>query len=141
MEFKVESSSKKLLAYFNHIIPCIISILGLQSSRRAMLVKVTRDTPDDHLGSTVPIEWADCYLVVIRPPSRLTPATLMSVTQTLVHEMIHVKQLARGTLKFTDGGKIWAGQYYSNDTNYLDMPWEQDAFAKTEITVRRVLEI
>ena len=142
MEFKIESSNKKILTFFKHVMPNMLDALKLSNSRRAVLVKVTDDTPEGIEGSTVPIDWADCYLVLVKPPARITTSSLLAVTQTLTHEMIHVRQLAKGILKFTpDNGRIWQGQYYSADTPYLDQPWELDAFAKTEITFRRVIEI
>jgi len=55
--------------------------------------------------------------------------------------MVHVKQLAKGTLKpLGSGVNIWAGKKYSKKTKYLDMPWELDAFARQEIILRRAIE-
>jgi hypothetical protein len=32
------------------------------------------------------------------------------------------------------------GRRYTKKTRYLDQPWEQDAFARQEIIVRRAIE-
>ena len=49
----------------------------------------------------------------------------------LGHEMVHVKQLAKGILKNKQNGvNIWAGKRYTNKIAYLDMPWEIEAFSK-----------
>lgn len=140
MEFKVEARSKRLLTYFNTIMPALIENLGLTNSRRAVLVKVTGDVEARSEGTTHYIEWCDCYVVMVRPPARWNAATVMATTNTLVHEMIHVRQLALGLLKFTPKGRIWRGKYYSSTTPYLSQPWEIDAFERTELTLRRTLE-
>ena len=60
---------------------------------------------------------------------------------TLAHEMVHVRQMAKGTLKsVAKGYSTWNGKLYnSKKTKYLDQPWEQDAFAKQELIFRRAI--
>jgi hypothetical protein len=75
-------------------------------------------------------------MVVIKPNRRLKEIGL-----TLAHEMVHVKQMAKGTLKSTKNGvSIWAGKKYSKKTAYLSMPWEIEAFSKQELILRRAIE-
>lgn len=47
---------------------------------------------------------------------------------TLAHEMVHVRQIARGTLRLDGdlGRPVWRGHAY--DGSYADMPWEVEAF-------------
>jgi hypothetical protein len=60
---------------------------------------------------------------------------------TLAHELVHVKQMAKGILKSTkNGSQIWAGKKYSKRTKYLDRPWEIEAFSKQELILRRAFE-
>jgi hypothetical protein len=59
---------------------------------------------------------------------------------TLAHELVHVRQLAKGILKITPRGKKWRGKFYSRSTPYLDQPWEQEAFARQEIVFRRAID-
>jgi hypothetical protein len=48
--------------------------------------------------------------------------------------------LAKGQLKYlTKQNRIWMGRHYTKKTRYLDQPWEQDAFARQEIIVRRAI--
>ena len=54
---------------------------------------------------------------------------------TLAHEMVHVKQYAKGELRdlmSKDNMVVWQGErrFISNDTEeaYLSQPWEQEAF-------------
>lgn len=59
---------------------------------------------------------------------------------TLAHEMIHAKQIARGTMKIIDRDTtIWRGKTFINaDHHYLDTPWELEAFKMQELLVRRI---
>jgi hypothetical protein len=142
MEYAVEASNQKSQKFLNHLMPSMIEQLGLTNSRRAVLVKVTDDIPDGMEGATLNVELADCYLVLIRTPKRLSKIALLNVATTLAHEMVHVRQLAKGMLKFLPNeNKIWMGKRYSKKTHYLDQPWEIDAFARQEIVLRRAIEL
>lgn len=62
---------------------------------------------------------------------------------TLAHEMVHVKQIAKGTLKyFIEAGEevaIWRGKRVDTDNLlYVDRPWELEAYSKQEVLVRRI---
>jgi hypothetical protein len=70
----------------------------------------------------------------------LSPAKWQDLGVTLAHEMVHVRQLAKGMLRVEGGNKWWMGKKYSKRTKYLDMPWELDAFSRQEILFRRALE-
>ena len=140
MEYKVEASNKKVQKYLASLMPKFITELGLSNSRRAVLVKVTGDTQDGMEGSTEYLQWADCYLVLIRPPARQTLASTIQLSTTLAHEMVHVRQMAKGILKVTNKGTFWRGKKYTKSTPYLQLPWEVDAFARQEIVFRRAIE-
>ena len=76
------------------------------------------------------------FLIEIHPG--LGAPTILSV---LAHEMVHVKQLAKGVLKTRKTGSfIWAGKRYSKKTEYLSMPWEIEAFSKQELILRRAFQ-
>ena len=97
---------------------------------------------DDMQGSTLNIEIADCYLVLIKQPKRVTKASLLEMGTTLAHEMVHVRQLAKGQMKFLPNqARIWMGKRYNKRTHYLDQPWELDAFARQEILFRKAIEL
>ena len=142
MEFKVEASNSKTRKFLETLMPSMIDQLGLSNSKRAVLVKVTNDIQAGFEGSTTYIDFADCYLVLIKQENRLTKTRLLNMATTLSHEMVHVRQLAKGIMKFKSGGvRIWKGKRYTKKTHYLDMPWELDAFAKQEIILRRAIEL
>ena len=53
-----------------------------------------------------------------------------NVIKTVLHEMVHVKQYAKGELKerYKYGHKqLWKGKDHS-DTDYWDQPWEKEAY-------------
>lgn len=134
MEYKIEGSVRNR-KFFNAIMPSMIKQLGLTNSRKTLVVKIENDETKN-LGYTIPMEPLDAYIVVVKPTRKLKDMGL-----TLAHEMVHVRQMAKGILKQgKNGSQIWAGKKYSKKTKYLDMPWEQDAFARTEILFRRAIE-
>ena len=142
MEYDVSADNPKLKKFLNSLMPSFIEQLGLVNSKRAVLVKVTKDLDDDFQGATMNIEVADCMMVLIKSPKRVTPISIMEMATTLAHEMVHVKQLAKGQMRFLPNeARIWKGKRYSKKTKYLDMPWELDAFSKQEILLRRAIEI
>lgn len=141
MEYKVEASSAKVQKFLDAIMPSIIEQVGLTNSRKAVLVKVTDDIQEGMEGATLNMEFADCYLVLIKPTKRVTKISLLNMALTLAHEMVHVRQLAKGIMKFLPNNeRVWMGKRYSKKTKYLDMPWELDAFARQEIVLRKAIE-
>lgn len=142
MEYEVTADSPRIKKFLASLMPSYIKQLGLTNSKRAVLVKVTKDLEEDFQGATMNIELADCMMVLLKPPKRLTPNSLLDLAATLAHEMVHVKQLAKGQMKFLPNeARIWKGKRYSKKTKYLDMPWEIDAFSKQELLLRRAIQI
>ncbi len=141
MEFAVEATNKPVKKFIETLMPSMITQLGLANSRKAVLVKVTNEGLDGMRGSTTDIPIADCYLVLIKPPKRVTVPNLTDMALTLSHEMVHVRQYAKGQLKSLPKSiTIWMGKKYSKKTKYLDQPWEIDAFSRQELVLRRALD-
>jgi len=142
MEYLVEASNPTVTKFLDSLMPSMIEQLGLTRSRRAVLIKVTNDIEEGMQGATLNIDIADCYLVLIKKPKRLTKANLLEMGTTLAHEMVHVRQLAKGQMKFLPNqARIWMGKRYTKRTHYLDQPWELDAFARQEIVFRKAIEL
>ena len=142
MDYLVEAANPKVSQFLNSLMPSMVEQLGLTRSRRAVLIKVTDEIDEGMQGATLNIDIADCYLVLIKKPKRLTKASLLDMGTTLAHEMVHVRQLAKGQMKFLPNqNRIWMGKRYSNKTHYLDQPWELDAFARQEIVFRKAIEL
>lgn len=133
MEFKVESKSKVRREFLSAIMPSMIKQLKLERIDKAVLVRVSNDC--EGMGMTVPLDFIGSYMIIVKP------APLVSMGITLAHEMVHVKQMAKGYLKGDGkGNHFWCGKKYSKKTKYLDMPWELDAFARQEIILRKAIE-
>ena len=142
MEYLVEATTPNVSKFLDSLMPSMIEQLGLTRSRRAVLIKVTDEIEDGMQGATLNIEIADCYLVLIKQPKRVTKASLLEMGTTLAHEMVHVRQLAKGQMKFLPNqARIWMGKRYNKRTHYLDQPWELDAFARQEILFRKAIEL
>jgi len=56
-------------------------------------------------------------------------ADVQSIIATLAHEMVHIKQFARGELRMLYAGYCakWKGEKYTDDTLYETCPWEVEA--------------
>lgn len=59
----------------------------------------------------------------------------------MAHEMVHVKQYAKGQIKHTRNGKgrKWMGK--SIRASYYDCPWEVEAFSKERVLANKVFRI
>lgn len=135
MEVKVEGSRRNK-KFVEAMLPSMLSQLKLENCRKGLLIRIY-DECEDNQGITLDLTQATgCYLIVIKPARYLKDIGL-----TLAHELVHVKQMAKGILKSTrTGAQIWAGKKYSKRTKYLDRPWEIEAFSKQELILRRAFE-
>ena len=133
MEFHVDGRGQTK-RFVESLLPSMLEQLKLTTSKKFLHVMIDRDLED--LGTTVPLNGLDTYLVVIKPQK---DKTLLGAT--LAHELTHVAQFAKGTLQLTPRGKLWKGKYYGRKVPYLEQPWEIQAFAKQEIIMRRAIEL
>jgi len=115
--------------------PSMLRQLNLENSKRVLLIRVA-DECGDNQGATVDLGKTLGIVVILKPRRNLKDVGL-----TLAHEMVHVKQLAKGQLKTRKTGSyVWAGKRYGKKTEYLSMPWEIEAFSKQELILRRAFE-
>jgi hypothetical protein len=134
MEFKVEAG-KRTKKFIEALMPSIIQQLKLETSTKVVVIRVANECGTNQ-GATVDLGINLGYMVVIKPTR-----SLKDLGVTLAHEMVHVKQLAKGQLKHRKTGSyIWSGKRFSKKTEYLSMPWEIEAFSKQELILRRALE-
>ena len=133
MDYRVEARSQKKKKFIEAILPSMVAQLGLTNSRKSVFIKLEQDC--EGMGYTVPIDLLDSYVVIIKPTM-----SIKDIGLTLAHEMVHVRQFAKGILKSKNGVNYWRGKRYSKRTKYLDCPWEQDAFARQEIIFRKSIQ-
>ena len=131
MEYIVESKNADHKKWIEALLPSMIKQLGLTRSRKTVLITVEKC---ESMGVTYPLDPIDSYVIAINP------GKLKDIGLTLAHEMVHVRQMAKGILQVKSGKNYWKGKRYTKRTKYLDQPWEQDAFAKQEIVFRRAIE-
>jgi len=55
----------------------------------------------------------------------------IEIIKTLAHEMVHVRQYARGELN--EEATLWQGRSMARDLEYNEQPWEIEAHDLTEI--------
>jgi hypothetical protein len=135
MEYKIQSRSPKMRHYVETLMPSLIKQLKLENSRKFVLIEIAKGiTMNGAYGATTPLPGLDSFVIA------LTPRPWADLGCTLAHEMVHVKQFAKGHLRSEDGKTYWKGQRVMNRVKYLDQPWELEAFAKQEILFRRALE-
>jgi hypothetical protein len=134
MEIKVEGSRRNR-KFVEAILPSMVTQLKLDRCQKALLIRLY-DECESNEGITLDLSaFTGAYLVVIKPKRKLKEIALA-----LAHEMVHVKQLAKGLLKQKRSGYTWLGKMYGKKTSYLDMPWEIEAFSKQELILRRAIE-
>ncbi len=135
MEIEVEGSARSK-KFVEAMLPSMVRQLGLEKSRKALLIRVKNECEGETEGMTIDLsKWTGAYLVIIKPNRNLVQLGL-----TLAHEMVHVKQLAKGLLKQKRSGHTWMGKMYGKKTPYLQMPWEIEAYSKQELILRRAFE-
>ena len=134
MEFKVQSRSKQLKKYVELLMPRIIKQLNLERSRKFVLIEIAKGITPGALGSTTNLPGLDSFVIALKPQK------WCDLGSTLAHEMVHVKQFAKGQLH-TEGDKnYWMGERVTHRVKYLDQPWEVEAFQRQEILFRRAVE-
>ena len=135
MEIEVEGSARSK-KFDEAMLHSMLRQLGLEKSRKALLIRIKNECEGETEGMTIDLsKWTGAYLVIIKPKRNLVQLGL-----TLAHEMVHVKQLAKGLLKQKRSGHTWMGKMYSKKTPYLQMPWEIEAYSKQELILRRAFE-
>lgn len=134
MEYQVKTRSARIRRFVESLMPSIIEQLGLERSRRFVLIEIGRSAGVGNDGITVPLPGLDSYVIALKS------GRLCNIGATLAHEMVHVRQLARGLLRMHRGRRYWRGKLVSSRVPYLDTPWERDAFACQELIFRKALE-
>jgi hypothetical protein len=134
MEFMVKSRSKPLKAYVEALMPRLIKQLKLERSKKFVLIEIAKDITPGATGSTTNLPGLDSYVIALKPQK------WADLGSTLAHEMVHVKQFAKGQFQIVDGKYYWMGKRVTKRVKYLDQHWEVEAFSRQEILFRKVAE-
>jgi hypothetical protein len=60
-------------------------------------------------------------------------------SKTIEHEMVHIDQMKRGDLDYTDTHVLWKGKKYSRSSmkeGAKNLPWEKEAYTKQSKSVK-----
>ena len=135
MEYTISCRSQRTKKFIECLMPSMINQLGLGNSRKYVLIDVCKAGPGaSNDGLTMPLPGLDSYVIAIKPG---TPEQMGTI---LAHEMVHIKQMAKGQLKSVGKNQYWVGKKYTSKTKYLYLPWEVEAFSKQELIFRRAID-
>ena len=121
----------------NAIVKLAIADLKLEDSTYSLTILFQKDLHTD----------LDCYgmvshikkdIVMALEPS----AEIEDLMETLCHEMVHVKQIAKGQMRLVKDSEavIWLGKEHTGEI-YYDLPWEIEAMAKSERMYRKFTDL
>jgi hypothetical protein len=141
MQYQIVCRSKSRLALIESIVPVLIAELRLTRSRFNLIVRTERGLMKrDGVRGGVGLGESDSNYIVMVLDSALDDEKLIEV---LCHEMVHVKQFARGQTQVRYRGKkptfYWMGQPVRSC--YWDHPWEQEAWRRERVLASRIYKI
>ena len=116
MQYEIRTRSENTRKFIDSVMPSMIRQLGLTNSRKFVLIEVSKAC-GDAMGSTTPLPGLDSYVIVLKP------RRWDELGVTLAHEMVHVRQMAKGILQMNNGRRYWQGRLVSQRTKYLDQHW------------------
>ena len=110
------------------LVQCIAeySIQLLMPRMRTLDIEISLTKIQDALGYCVQLDRRDYEIEIHKKQS------LRRLLETVAHEMVHVKQYARGEMRETVAAKIrWHGtEVDTNTVHYYDLPWEIEAHGR-----------
>jgi hypothetical protein len=132
MEIKVLSYSKTLPDFLKNSAMFYAKELGILNSKYNVVIVTDPSLKKD--GNNGLCAKTGDREITIGLYSRLN---IVKMLYTLAHEMVHVKQMARGQYRHeTKRGSVhhyWMGKRVN--ASYIDRPWEREAFSRESILV------
>lgn len=113
--------------------------LNLTNSKWKLLVSSQRNMVSEQScagGINCPAQG----LLVLFLDSRLNMQSLLT---TIAHEMVHVKQYAKGQLRYQEEKRkvvpVWLGKFVK-ETDYYSLPWELEAYGKERLLANKFIQ-
>ena len=130
MEIEIKSRSATKRAFLSAIVPFIAKELNLAESKYTLIVHTEGKLRNSMGCEGVIFKTGEKELTMFVD----TALTLSSMLLTVAHEMVHVKQYAKGQLKSIMNSRgqsklFWFGKSWSH-VGYDDYPWEKEAFRR-----------
>lgn len=134
MEIKVVSRSKVRKVTIDLATKFLRKELKLENSTYVLTVN-TMSGLRKHEGYNGVVAQTGEREITMMVDSRLGEGDLI---QCIAHEMVHVKQIAKGQLTIDKrNNQLWLGQRVN--TVYHERPWEQEAFSRERLLASRAL--
>jgi hypothetical protein len=134
MEIKIVSRSTRRKITIDLTTQFLRKELKLENSKFALTINTISGLRKEHgfNGMVAHTGERDITMIV---DSRLGEGDLI---QCIAHEMVHVKQIAKGQLTIDKrNNQLWLGQRVN--TVYHERPWEQEAFSRERLLAARAL--
>lgn len=139
MDITVYSSVPERREFINSCASFFIERLNLQKSKYSLLIMCKQGlrTKSGPIGLAAKLSKNEIVVIIDNKLS------IEKFLLTLAHEMVHVKQIAKGqyTSDYTRYGNIrqyWCGK--KTKAKYLDRPWEIEAYRRESILVNELLD-
>jgi hypothetical protein len=124
--------------FIEGIVQLFIRELKLSTSKKELVI-FTKKGFEKETGAAGMVYPYSENVITMDIDSQLTPERLVDV---LSHEMVHVKQLAKGQLKYKGKKIYWKGNFVNHKKlSYYDHPWEHEAWRNQKILAGKVWKI
>lgn len=134
MEIKIVSRSKVRKLTIDLATKFLRKELKLENSTYVLTI-YTMSGMRKHEGYNGAVAQTNDREITMMVDSRLAEAELI---QCVSHEMVHVKQIAKGQLTIDSrNNQLWLGQRVNKV--YHERPWEQEAFSRERLLAARAL--
>ena len=134
MEIKIVSRSKVRKLTVDLTTRFLRKELKLEKSKFTLMINIIPGLRKQHGFNGMVAQTGDRDITMI-VDSRLGEGDLI---QCVAHEMVHVKQIAKGQLTIGKRNtQLWLGQRVN--VVYHERPWEQEAFARERLLAARSL--
>lgn len=138
MNFLVDMRKSDRKEFIEGLVQLFIRELKLEKSKVELMVFTKKGFEKETGAAGMVYPYAD-GLITMDIDSQLTPERLVDV---LSHEMVHVKQLAKGQLKYKGKKLYWKGKFVNHKKmSYYDHPWEHEAWKNQKILASKVWKI
>jgi len=135
MEFVVDMRNGNRKDMIEGCLRVFIRELKLEKSKTQLFVFSKKDFEKEQGCAGMVYPYAE-GLITMDLDSRMSVEKLIEV---VAHEMVHVKQIAKGQLKYVGKKMFWKGKrVYPKKMSYYDHPWEIEAWKMQRYLETRV---
>ncbi len=128
--------NEKLPTYYDTILNVAMSEFGL-TGYRVVISELSEEAKKQNDGELLAhVRYDEEFYIFIKDMSKTEAIDVIS------HEVIHMLQYSSGNLSYSNGKITWMGETMSlNSKDYLDRPWEIDAYNRQKQLAKSVENI